>query len=647
VWVVLALLSGNATGLFVARGRRFETKQLTQRPNIRDFECTYPSRALRAASHRDESARIRWTNLRGERVLQYLATVFLLGTLISASSCTRGQAPGQGSVQQALGPADSPAEAHRLSATRLLRKIHLTLLGDEPRPADYESLLNADDAAKQAMLARAIDDALNSPQFYEQMVAFGKDYLRVGSYDAGKFDNSWVANQAVQLTPCPQGTLHAGKLGVFFPNNPALGDPPSICSNPSARTDQVRDPWFAVGTTVNTIGRAGTGVVTGAGGVDCGGAVVMQDYISGTQARMFVSAPDCSCGPHLIYCNLTIYPFSDYPPTDGDNYVADSQRRAGWEEPSRLFAHVITRDKPFSDLVIGNYTVVNLKLQHMYVRLARQNSANRTLDDSQWFMQVTDPLAWREVPFEAMHPNLLSRRSYSIDPRQDASEPAGFPSAGVLTSIGSMSTFARERVRAARWLETFACRSFAAPPAEIAFSLFQGDPYSGGQCQYCHRQIDPAAIFFKRVGFGDDGKMYLGGIGPGRWDDSIAYLDPFSRWYSAFAPGLFLTHSSDADFLFNPNARFIDFLPTPDTMFGMAGDGTIGPLGFGKLLVDSGEFDRCAVRRIFQRMMGRDLDPANESDLIQQLAQDFQANGRKVKPFIRGLLATDAFGRGW
>lgn len=42
----------------------------------------------------------------------------------------------------------------------------------------------------------------------------------------------------------------------------------------------------------------------------------------------------------------------------------------------RLFAHIIVNDRPFSDLVLGDYTVVNQGLQHMYVRAARGNRAN-------------------------------------------------------------------------------------------------------------------------------------------------------------------------------------------------------------------------------------------------------------------------------
>lgn len=577
--------------------------------------------------------------------------VFLRWTLtlsvITSFACTRSQAPQPpGEYQNAEG--DGPSEPHRLSATRQLRRIDLTLLGSEPRPEEYQALSSADDAAKEAILARAIEDALSSPQFYEEMLKFGRDYLRVGAYEPGTIDNSsWIANQAVQLTPCETGTLHSGKLGIFFPNNLSRGDPPSICNDPSARTDSIQNPWFAPGTTVQTIGRAGTGVTQSSTGPDCGGPGILDQPVADASSfRIYTPAQDCSCGPNLIYCHPTQYD-SAFGPLDGQSTVADSQRRAAWDEPGRLFAHIVTQDKPFSDLVLGDYTVVNLKLQHMYVRLARLNPAHRSLDSSAWFAGVTDPAAWRPVPFQSMHPNLLSRRSYALDPRTTLAEPEGIPAAGVLTSLGSMAAFARERVRGARWSEIFACRTFSAPPSTESFSPFQGDPYSGGQCQHCHRAIDPAAIYFKRPAIREDGPLIIGGIGPGKWDDGLIDGDPFSRWIRTFQPNTFLTPISPSELAFNPNARFLDFLPMGSTLFGSPGDGTIGPLGFAKLVVESGEFDSCAVRHFYERFLGRALDPTTESPLIQQLTQQFQAGGRKVKPFVRQLLSQDAFRRGW
>ena len=78
----------------------------------------------------------------------------------------------------------------------------------------------------------------------------------------------------------------------------------------------------------------------------------------------------------------------------------------------------------------------------------------------------------------------------------------------------------------------------------------------------------------------------------------------------------------------------------------MASDGTIGPLGFGKLILASGEFDKCAVQTLHARFIGRKFDPANEAMLEAQLVAAFTQGGRKVKPLIKLLLQSDEFRRG-
>ena len=149
-------------------------------------------------------------------------------------------------------------------------------------------------------------------------------------------------------------------------------------------------------------GRAGNGRRT-YNGRDCGimrggsGPFRLQDVDANGNVD-----PGCGCGPNLIYC--IYYPESTLPlprQNDGILHYPDGQRRLIWEEPARLFAHIITHDKPFSDLVLGDYTVVTSRLQHAYVRSGRPES-NATDNDTWW--KVPDTKAWREVKYERMNP---------------------------------------------------------------------------------------------------------------------------------------------------------------------------------------------------------------------------------------------------
>lgn len=551
--------------------------------------------------------------------------------------------------------------APQLSPTRLLRRVHLTLRGREPSPGQYAAMkAAAAGGTLETYLDQEIDAALASPEFAAQMLAFGHDYLKIGDYKRGSVEGiiggTFKGNQTVELTACAAGTLHEGALG-HFRSDPNHGDPSSLCADPAAPLANV-EPWWAPGTMVSVIGRSGNGRQV-SGTRDCG-----RIYMG--EASNNFSDPGCGCGPNLLYCGLPrAYGPAMYPrDLESNPYFADAQRRLLFEEPARLVAHVITTDAPFSDLVIGNYTVAPRRLQHLYARWGRMNSDNATFDSAGWWRTATD--GWDKVTFQSIHPNLLDARSYQFDPRTDDGSPLGLPSAGILTQLGPNVWYPRERVRAARWLETFACRSFTAPDPSLVFTpAYTNDPARGGSCQHCHTTIDPAAIHFKRLEVEEDtprhglGHMNLGGLGDWQWRKTgqpsfadpnspggIFWFQPYGRWNANFLPGTFLTPVPPSRIMVNPDARFLDFLPAGETLFGQQSDGTIGPLGFAKLLVASGEFDKCAVQTLHERFVGRRFDPAREAALETQLVQAFTQNGRRVKPLIKQLLASDEFRRG-
>jgi hypothetical protein len=56
--------------------------------------------------------------------------------------------------------------------------------------------------------------------------------------------------------------------------------------------------------------------------------------------------------------------------------------------------------------------------------------------------------------------------------------------------------------------------------------------------------------------------------------------------------------------------------------------------------------DRCAVRKIYARFVGRELDPAAEAGYVDALTREFVARDRKLKPFIKYLLTQSEFRRG-
>ena len=506
------------------------------------------------------------------------------------------------------------------------------------------------------MLNQAVEDALTSVEFYRQLVAYGHDLMPINDYAQGFSWMTYLGNQAGHLFACAAGTANAG--AAFVPDESAL------CDDAGAVSAMV-EPWWALGLQLRVLGKARLTATT-SNGQDCG----QVDYHF--QHPSLNPAAGCGCGPNLVYCSWSDIEVERNGMRWNDNTMDNDghERRQVWEEATRLFAHLAWHDRPLSDLVVGNYSVQPLRLRHMTVRAGRMTGATQADAAPGWFQPTTygttphdpehqagDPEAWHEVVLETLHPKMLSlvgntpsgslERVYRFDPRVEDGEPAGWPAAGVLTTMASLGTWPRERVRAARWLEILACREFSPPPPGVAFNAFERDPASEGSCQHCHKTLDPAAIHFKRYDFWENSsaqRPVIGGLGV--FTALGNGTNVMGRWAKSFVYDTVLTPVTQAQLTARPQARLMDFLPPDQTLFGMQSDGTMGPLGFGKLLVQSGEFDRCMTRRLYERFVGRPLDPAVENFYIDLLTQKFVDENRSLRAFVRYLLQTDDFKRG-
>lgn len=571
-----------------------------------------------------------------------------MGALLSSAAFAQNQ------CQVPTEPPPTPQDA--ISDTRVLRRLHLALTGVTPPVSKYEALLGAPADQRAAQLDAEADALLASTQFYEQMVRFGHDWLAVPAYTKGAQGDAYQGDMSGHLFQCAGNTMHAGAYYSVGEN----GSPGDQCTSATAEVNTV-EPWWAPGTMVTVLGKAGTNVTTvmGMNGqtLDCGLA-------SGGYYDPSLRA-GCGCGPNLVWCS----PLAGL--SAGSNYdLFRGQRRHPFEEPARLFAHLAWYDRPLSDLVLGNYSVGTNWLRALYVRQGRQQGAPDvtvnwwkgsadTAPRDPLHPMPDDPQAWREFTVEQLNPYLLARRDYQYDPRTTMSPPEGLPAAGVLTMMGPLSAFPRERVRAARFLEMFACSQFSPPPAGVNFPPYVNDPATGGTCLHCHRALDPAAIFFKRWDFGAESYYvpwpFMPGVG--RWRISAAWVSgqyphsaadnsPGFRWRNAFNPGTVMTPTTSAEALANPEALLLDTMPGSYSLLGAQGDGTMGPLGFGKVLLASGDFDRCAVRKIYARVVGRELDPTAEAGYLEVLRREFVTRERKLKPFIKYLLTQPEFRRG-
>lgn len=549
-------------------------------------------------------------------------------------------------------PVDVVDVADPLAPSRLLRRASLVLRGVPPTVAEQDALVAAgDDAAQVAFVDAFVDATLADPVFYRQMFELGFNWMHIPLTPSTADVPEYGSQQQVSLQVCAEGTVNVGAWSKFR----------DFEGCDSAQTATI-EPWWAPGTTVTLAGTAAN--LTNDGIVNREGnpvAIACDGSPAGT----------CGCGKNAVRCHpdFQFYAgFEDYLP-----FSAQGQRRQLAEEPARLFAHLAWFDQSLDELILGHQSVGTTNVQAAYVQEGIEGGRLDLFDNESWWRDSLfvgddhDPLhtagdgeSWRLYDVSTRNPFFLAARDTRFDPRVDDGPLAGIPAAGVLTSLGFLNAYPRERLRAARALETFACEQLD-PPQGLTFNEYKRDPASEGSCQHCHRRIDPAGIHFKRYGKagsafeGFGAEFLMPGVGtkeswnpPAVWRTGAYpfHSEPHSHWNRWYSPNTRMTPVSDDDVARNPQVVFIDFLPPDQTLLGQVSDGTIGPLGFAKMIVAAGAFDRCVVRQLHKSVMGRDIDATREVGYLDALTAQFVGDGRKVRPFIKHLTQSASFRRG-
>lgn len=516
----------------------------------------------------------------------------------------------------------SAAYAQELSPTRRLRRVTLALTQQEPDVERYEALLEAPDP--DAFIEAEIDALMQTSEFHAHLIDWGRDYIPFPRIDAGRV---WDNGKAIDANRCGEDSLYPG--AVVISSGPNSNDG-AICNDPEAPTS-VGTPWWAPDTMVMAVGNAAN-FDTFYEGTDCGVVRLSSYWVA-------PPIPGCGCGPNFTFCsrgNLGLPYEGSYPKGygDGELYHPESMNRALMDEPANLLAYIVTEGRPFSDLVLGNYTVANRGLYHMYLRAGRMSGVHTDDDAERWFEMFTDNREQIEVSFSNMNPHWLDDPDYTYDPR-DGGELEGLPASGVLTMIGPNTSWPRPRVRAARWLESLACDEFSPPEIPIEFPAYQRDPATEGVCLHCHTRLDPAAISFKRIyGFGGS----IAGLGEWKVENLVSYNANRKRFEGTYLPNTVMTPITEEEAESDLNVRLIDYMPPEQKLLGQVSDGTIGPRGFAKILVQSGAFDRCAVRRAYERFGGRTLDVGQDAIELEEATKRFVESGRDMGALIRALV---------
>jgi hypothetical protein len=555
-------------------------------------------------------------------------------------------------------PEDAGTFDDLLSPSRLLRRASMSLRGTPPTDAEYAAQEAAgDEAAQRAFVDTFVDQVLAAPVFYQSMFELGRDWLNVPLAPPTADSPEYGPQQQRSIQRCGAATPNSGKWA--YVREDYEGGMARICGGQTrdggVPLELTLEPWWAPGTTVTLVGSAAN---TSDAGMGTSSTYACKGRPDGT----------CGCGPNAVNCHAD---FQQYAGWEHFLYWNQAgQRRQLAEEPARLFAHLAWFDRPMTDLIDGTTSVGTTNTISAYVMQGAETGDLTMVSDDSWWRPSRfsnapidplhlsgDPEGWREFDVPTHARVFIADRSYKYDPRTTQAPMLGLPAAGMLTSFGFLAGQPRERLRASRALEILGCEVLS-PPAGQTFNPYISDPAKEGPCQHCHRRIDPAAIHFKR--FAKQGNAFEGygatypmpAVGNWRWPKvwrTGAYPyggEPFSHWNRWYTAGTQMTPVTQAQVEVDPLVVFIDFLPPDQTLLGQVSDGTVGPLGFAKLLIASGQYDRCMVRRLHQFVLGRDIDPAKETGYLDLLTAQFIHDGRKARPFVKALTQSELFQRG-
>ena len=204
------------------------------------------------------------------------------------------------------------------------------------------------------------------------------------------------------------------------------------------------------------------------------------------------------------------------------------------QEPLRLVSHLVTNERPYTEVLTADYIMVNPYSAEVY-------GGNVTFDDS------GDPGEWREGRITEYYRCTECGKN---NPNASYNIATDYPHAGLLNSPAFLSRFPstdtnRNRARA-RWAYYFFLgvdiEGLSARTTDQSALADENNPtLNNSNCTVCHNIMDPVAGAFQN--YGDDGfyKDKPGGLhslpGSYRFDPNSDY-QPGDTWYSdMLAPG--------------------------------------------------------------------------------------------------------------
>jgi hypothetical protein len=325
----------------------------------------------------------------------------------------------------------------------------------------------------------------------------------------------------------------------------------------------------------------------------------------------FAGDRSCGCGPRFRRCE------------PANESVMRARIAAINEEPMLIADSVLRRDENYFNLLTTRRSFTNGVMSEMY----RDNQGVGT-------SSISAPVNHEALP----------EMPYTMDPTQWREYLRGSQHAGVLTTASYLLRFPTQRARVNWFYEAFMCKHFA-PPAEATLPSAEDNCNRENNlakrcgCNHCHATIEPLGAHWGR--FGERNASYI---------DPKLYtrLDPRCRDCALAGNttcdgqcGNYVMQAYDGDGAQSLGLLKTYLYRTPEDEPNIEG----GPRVLVDRMMQTGDLQRCAVKRMWGEFLGRGMSSEEEKLYLSDMVKDFVASGHKPKALIEKLVSTPAYWR--
>ena len=342
----------------------------------------------------------------------------------------------------------------------------------------------------------------------------------------------------------------------------------------------------------------------GATGVD----PLLEEPFRGSQvacgSSLNILAPGCGCGANLRHC-------APVP-------IIEQILQDLIEQQMRIVDRVVSEDRPYEEILTARELGWNGRLVHYLRYLAPTNGGlypGNLEDYSLPDIEYTDE-SWYTTTRGTLH-------------------------AGVLTSPGYLMRFAADRMRAHRYYNAFECRAFTPSgplPSPFEPCSQREDLTERCGCDSCHITLEPLSAHWGRFaanGYGALNPIEFPRDFGGRCTFPFASVEDFqicTRVYNLNAMG---DSAQYANMLNGYVFRSPDEYPILET----------GPRLRVESSVDRGVIQSCLAERMWAELMRREPDAIETAEVIPELIERFEAEGRSLKALVRAIVELAAYRR--